>query len=100
VASDGPSVPSGVVAPWGYRLVAGPCFNRRIGEPVNYGAGLPEQQLATIGDIGVSQHWVTTPTGGHPIGGSVWTVFGRNHHLFQTLDGLQYRFAARQSEVQ
>ena len=50
-----------------------------MGEPVNYGAGLPEQQLAAIGDIGVSQHWVITPTGAYPIRGSVWTVTDMSH---------------------
>lgn len=34
----------------------------------------PEPWLTTIGDISVSQHWVLTPSGPHPIRGSVWTV--------------------------
>lgn len=41
---------------------------------MNYGAGLPEPQLTTIGDIAISQHWITTPTGQHPIRGTTWTV--------------------------
>jgi hypothetical protein len=51
-----------------------PCFNRPVGELVDYQGGEPEQWLATIGDIAISQHWVLTPTGTHPIRGSVWTV--------------------------
>jgi hypothetical protein len=39
----------------------------------------PEAQLATIGDIAVTQHWVYTPTGPHPIRGSVWTVTDMSH---------------------
>ena len=39
-----------------------------------YGGGQPEPQLATIGDISISQHWVSTPGGPHPIRGSIWTV--------------------------
>jgi hypothetical protein len=51
-----------------------PCFNRPVAELVNYPDGQPEQWLATIGDISISQHWVMTPTGPQPIRGSVWTV--------------------------
>lgn len=51
-----------------------PCFNRLMGAPINYGVGLPEPQLTTIGDIAISQYWISTPTGTHPIRGSVWTV--------------------------
>jgi hypothetical protein len=36
--------------------------------------GQPEPLLATIGDIAISQHWVQTPSGPHPIRGSVWTM--------------------------
>lgn len=51
------------------------CFNRLMGAPMNYGAaGLPEPQLVTVGDIAVSRHWVSTPTGARPIRGTVWTV--------------------------
>jgi hypothetical protein len=50
-----------------------------MGEPVSYGGGLPEAQLATIGDISVSQHWVSTPAGEYPIRGSVWTVADMSH---------------------
>jgi len=39
----------------------------------------PEAPLATIGDIAVTQHWVHTPTGKHPIRGSVWTVTDMSH---------------------
>ena len=47
---------------------------KQFGELVDYRGGEPEQWLATIGDISISQHWVMTPTGPHPIRGSVWTV--------------------------
>jgi hypothetical protein len=50
-----------------------------MGEPVNYQGGVTEPQLATIGDISISQHWVYTPTGPHPIRGSVWTVTDMSH---------------------
>ncbi|MEB4212336.1 hypothetical protein [Mycobacterium sp. 94-17] len=40
---------------------------------MNY-QGQPERVLATIGDIAISPHWVMTPTGPHPLHGSVWTV--------------------------
>lgn len=43
-------------------------------EPAIFGTGEPEPLLATIGDISVSQHWVITPSGPHPISGSVWNV--------------------------
>jgi hypothetical protein len=59
---------------------ARPCFNRPVGELVDYGGGQPEQWLATIGDISISQHWVMTPTGPHPIRGSVWTVTDMSHY--------------------
>jgi hypothetical protein len=50
-----------------------------MGEPVNYQGGVTEPQLATIGDISISQHWVYTPTGPHPIRGSVWTMTDMSH---------------------
>jgi ABC-type transport system involved in cytochrome c biogenesis permease subunit len=31
-----------------------------------------EQIVLTIGDIGVSKHWIVTPNGSAPIGGSTW----------------------------
>lgn len=34
----------------------------------------------TIGDIAVSQHWVSTPSGTHPIRGSVWTITDTTHY--------------------
>jgi hypothetical protein len=30
--------------------------------------------LVTIGDIAVSQHWVVTPSGTTPIGGTTWAI--------------------------
>lgn len=47
---------------------------------VGYRGGLPEQWLATIGDISISQNWVMTPTGPHPIRGSVWTVTDMSYY--------------------
>jgi hypothetical protein len=51
-----------------------------VGELIDYQDGQPEQWLATIGDIAISQHWVLTPTGTHPIRGSVWTVTDMSHY--------------------
>jgi hypothetical protein len=51
-----------------------------VGLPVNYPAGQPEQWLATIGDISISQHWVLTPAGPQPMRGSVWTVTDMSHY--------------------
>ncbi|CAM2910396.1 hypothetical protein [Mycobacterium intermedium] len=45
-----------------------------MGGVFNYQTDQPEPWLTTIGDISVSQHWVMTPSGPHPIRGSVWTV--------------------------
>jgi hypothetical protein len=39
----------------------------------------PEQWVARIGDVSISPHWVLTPTGPHPIRGSVWTVTDMSH---------------------
>lgn len=50
-----------------------------MGQLINYQGGQPEQWLATIGDIAISQHWVSTPNGMHPIRGSVWTVTDMSH---------------------
>lgn len=36
--------------------------------------GSRDEWLATIGDISVSEHWISTPTGQFPIRGTVWTV--------------------------
>jgi hypothetical protein len=36
--------------------------------------GSPDEWLATIGDIAVSEYWISTPTGQFPILGTVWTV--------------------------
>lgn len=53
---------------------------KQFGELVDYRGGEPEQWLATIGDIAISQHWVMTPTGPHPIRRSVWTVTDMSHY--------------------
>ena len=45
-----------------------------MGEIAGYHSVGPEPWLTTIGDISVSEHWVSTPSGPHPIRGSVWTV--------------------------
>jgi hypothetical protein len=45
-----------------------------MSELAGYSGGQPEPLLATIGDISISQHWVQTPSGPHPIRGSVWTM--------------------------
>ena len=37
-------------------------------------SGGPDEWLATIGDISVSQYWISTPSGLFPIRGTVWTV--------------------------
>jgi hypothetical protein len=34
----------------------------------------PDEWLTTIGDIAVSEYWISTPTGQYPIRGTVWTV--------------------------
>jgi hypothetical protein len=57
-----------------------PCFNRPVTELIGYQGGAPEQWLMTIGDISISQNWVSTPTGPHPIRGSVWTVTDMSHY--------------------
>ena len=57
-----------------------PCFNRPVEQLTDYRGGEPEQWLTTIGDIAVSQNWVATPTGTHPIRGSVWTVTDMSHY--------------------
>jgi hypothetical protein len=51
-----------------------------VGQPIEYQAGEPERWLATIGDISYSPHWVATPTGTHPIKGTVWTVTDMSHY--------------------
>ena len=35
-------------------------------------AGQPDPILFTVGDIGVSRHWVVTPNGTAPMAGSTW----------------------------
>lgn len=50
-----------------------------MSETVEYGRSAPEPALTTIGDIVVSQHWVTTPAGVYPIRGTVWTVADMSH---------------------
>lgn len=44
------------------------------------GPAQPEPQLATVGDISITQHWIYTPTGPHPIRGSIWTVTDMSHY--------------------
>lgn len=51
-----------------------------MGQPVHYQAGEPERWLAALGDISFSQHWVATPTGVHPLKGTVWTVTDMSHY--------------------
>jgi hypothetical protein len=41
---------------------------------VSGGAGVSDPLLGTIGDIGVSQHWVTTPNGHAPLRDVQWVV--------------------------
>lgn len=45
-----------------------------MSDMIGYPTGLPEPPLAAIGDITISQDWIHTPAGTHPIRGSVWTV--------------------------
>ncbi len=45
-----------------------------MGELASYGNSGAEPQLTSIGDIGISEHWVLLPSGPRPIRGSVWTV--------------------------
>jgi len=42
--------------------------------PIEYGSGEPEELLATLGDISVTQNWIYTPAGTYPVRGSTWTV--------------------------
>lgn len=44
-----------------------------MGEPFG-DASSSDEWLATIGDIAVSEYWISTPTGQFPLRGSVWTV--------------------------
>lgn len=48
-------------------------------EPGRYAAGQPEQLLLTVGDISVTQHWLYTPVGAHPLRGSTWTISDMTH---------------------
>ncbi|GAT01235.1 hypothetical protein [Mycolicibacterium fortuitum] len=43
------------------------------GEP-SENPGDADEWLATIGDISVSEYWISTPVGQFPIRGTVWTV--------------------------
>jgi hypothetical protein len=36
--------------------------------------GSPDEWLATIGDIAVSEYWISTPTGQFPLRGTEWMV--------------------------
>jgi hypothetical protein len=51
-----------------------------VGGLVGYQGGVPEYWLTTIGDISISQNWVLTPTGPHPIRGSTWTATDMSHY--------------------
>lgn len=44
-----------------------------MGEPV-VDAGSSDEWLTTIGDIAVSEYWISTPIGQFPIRGTEWTV--------------------------
>jgi hypothetical protein len=57
-----------------------PCFNRPVGELLDYQGRDPEQWLAAIGDISISEHWVSTPSGTFPIRGTIWTVTDSSHY--------------------
>jgi hypothetical protein len=50
-----------------------------MGAPMQYGPGEPEELLATIGDISVTQNWIYTPGGAYPLRGSTWTVVDMSH---------------------
>jgi hypothetical protein len=39
----------------------------------------PEQWLTTLGELSISEHWVQTPTGVHPLRGTTWTVTDRTY---------------------
>ncbi len=43
-------------------------------EPAVGGAQVADQIVLTIGDIGVSRHWIVTPNGSAPLGHSSWIV--------------------------
>jgi hypothetical protein len=50
-----------------------------MGESVAGSGGAPEQLLGTIGDIGITQHWIYTPAGAYPLRGTTWTVADMTH---------------------
>jgi hypothetical protein len=50
-----------------------------MNQPVQHSGGQPEEALTAMGDIVVSQHWVSTPTGVYPIRGTIWTVADMSH---------------------
>jgi hypothetical protein len=43
-------------------------------QPVEFGGSQPESYVTAIGDIGISPHWVSTPSGQFPLRGTIWTV--------------------------
>lgn len=45
-----------------------------MGGPINFASGQPEAWTAAVGDIQISPHWVSTPSGQFPIRGTAWTV--------------------------
>lgn len=45
-----------------------------MGQPISSGGAHPQPWLASIGDISISPHWVSTPSGQFPIRGTTWTV--------------------------
>jgi hypothetical protein len=51
-----------------------------VGELIYYQGGEPEQWLAMIGEISISQHWVGTPAGTYPISGTMWSVTDTSHY--------------------
>lgn len=48
-------------------------------QPGVFGGSEPEQLLATIGDIQVTQHWLYTPVGAYPLRGSTWAIADMTH---------------------
>lgn len=50
-----------------------------MGEPIPITGGQPEAWIAGVGDIQISQHWVSTPSGQVPIRGTTWTVSDMSH---------------------
>lgn len=51
-----------------------------MNEPVQHlGGGEPETYVTTLGDIYVSPHWVSTPSGQFPLRGTTWTMSEMTH---------------------